>query len=167
MFEMWKSFTLLCFSVFLTKPGHKNAHNLAALYFTIFLKLCCISYMILHWIVYFYYIIFKIADCILAIVEVFLKNWHFAFIGPYRPTLIQQDKSFFIMIPKHCIKYVYRLGSSQHSLQTMHPFKECVILLYYAGVRVRLNLACVSNLHVLHFYFDIQGVNIAFVIMYI
>ena len=30
--------------------------------------------------------------------EVFLKNWHVFFIGPYHPTSIQQGKSFYMYL---------------------------------------------------------------------
>ena len=67
------------------------------------------------------------ADRSLQKMEVFLKNWHISFIGPYRLTSIQQDKSFynyvlvgyFILILKKCMKCMLRVGSSQCSPRIM------------------------------------------------
>ena len=64
--------------------------------------------------------------------EVFLKNKHVSFIGPYRLTSIQQDKSFymyvlvgyFILIIKMCIKWVHRMGSSQRLPRIMRPWER-------------------------------------------
>ena len=38
----------------------------------------------------------KVANGNVQRVEVFLKNWHVSFIGPYCPTSLQQDKDFYI-----------------------------------------------------------------------
>ena len=52
MLEKYKSFNVPCFSVFLTAPGHKNAHYLAALHLLIFSKLHRVPHVILHQIFY-------------------------------------------------------------------------------------------------------------------
>ena len=65
------------------------------------------------------------ADRSLQRTEVFLKNQHVSFIGPYRPTSIQQGKSFvgyFILILKKCMKCVLRVGSSQRSPRIMRAW---------------------------------------------
>ena len=60
-----------------------------------FSKLHRVPHVILHQVVYIFdYVIVKMADHSLQRIEVFLKNRHFSFIGPYRLTSIQQGKSF-------------------------------------------------------------------------
>ena len=72
------------------------------------------------------------ADRSLQRMEVFLKNWHVSFIGPYRLTSIQQGKSFymyilvgyFMLILKKCMKCVLRVGSSQRSPRIMRAWER-------------------------------------------
>ena len=60
-----------------------------------FSKLHCVPHVILHLVVYILLCNLKMADRNLQMKEVFLKNWHVFFIGPYGPTSIQQGKSFY------------------------------------------------------------------------
>ena len=65
------------------------------------------------------------ADRSLQRTEVFRKNRHVSFIGPYRLTSIQQGKSFcrlFHTDSKKCMKCVLRVGSSQRSPQIMQAW---------------------------------------------
>ena len=69
------------------------------------------------------------ADRSLQRTEVFLKNRHVSFIRLYRPTSIQQGKSFFMHIcrlfhtySKKCMKCVLRVGSSQRLPQIMRAW---------------------------------------------
>ena len=70
------------------------------------------------------------ADCTLQRTEVFLKNRHVSFIGPYRPTSLQQGKrlcvlvDYFLLILKKFINCKYRMGSSQRSARIMRAWKR-------------------------------------------
>ena len=59
-----------------------------------FSKLPRVPHVILHLVVYILLRNFKMADSNLQKMEVFLKNQHVSFIGPHRPTSIQQSKNF-------------------------------------------------------------------------
>ena len=104
--EMQKSFSFLAFSVFLTALRHKTAITLQPF----------------------------IAQSKNGRLQPtknggFPENRHVSFIGPYRPTSIQQSKKFlyvlvgyFILILKKCMKRVLRASSSQCSPQIMHAW---------------------------------------------
>jgi len=83
--------------------------------------------MILHLVVYILLHNLKMADRSLQSTEVFLKNQHIFFIGLYRPTSIQQGKSFyglFYIDSKTCIKCVYIMDSSQHLPRIMRAWES-------------------------------------------
>ena len=92
--EMRKSFSFLSFSTFLTALGHKKAITLQPFIARSFSKLVlCFSRDSVSGSI-FDYVIIKMADCSQQGTKVFLKNWQVCFVGPYRPTSIQQGKSF-------------------------------------------------------------------------
>ena len=78
-----------------------------------FSKLHRVPHVILHLVVCILLCNTKMVDHNLQWTEVFLKNWHVSFIEPYRPTSIQQGKSFICTcrlfytnyknVPKMCV----------------------------------------------------------------
>ena len=84
--------------MFLTTPGNKNTHNLAALCLTIFSKLDSVPHVILYHTVYFYNVILKNGGLQSRKSAGFPENQQFYFIGQYCPTSTQQGKGFYMYL---------------------------------------------------------------------
>ena len=118
-------------SVFYPFPcfRQKNVHNIGAIHCSILFYIVSCSSRDSASGSKYDYVIVNMADCSLQSTEVFLKNQHVSFIGPYHPTSIQQGKSlyvlvgYFILIPKKYMKCVLRMGSSQRSPQIMRAWE--------------------------------------------
>ena len=75
------------------------------------------------------------ADCNLETAEIFLKNWHFSFIGPYCSTFLQHGKRFictsrlfytdFDESYKMCVVASARIGPSVLGKECIIIFKKC------------------------------------------